>query len=327
MRRREFIRLVVGAAAAWPLAARAQQPAMPRKIGVLMSSVDNPATHPWIVAFRQRLEELGWSEKRNIRIDYRGGSIERLPQSVQELLASGPEVVIVTSTPSLAAVRRAGATAAIVFANVTDPVGQGFVASLAKPGGNITGFMNFEASIAGKWVEMLREISPSLFGVAVIFNPQLGPQTEYYIPAIEAAAHKLSLRAAITRVHSDSELDSAFAELGREVGIGLIVPPGVNSTAFHNKVIAAADRYRVPAMYWSRDYVGEGGLVAYGTDETDLLRGAAGYTDRILRGEKPGELPVQAPTKFELVINLKTAKALGLTVPLTLQAAADEVIE
>jgi putative ABC transport system substrate-binding protein len=223
--------------------------------------------------------------------------------------------------------RQATSTVPIVFTNLTDPVGQGFVASLAKPGANITGFANFERSIGGKWVEILREISPGLARVAVVFNPEATPQTSFYVPTIEAAARQLGIEPSVSRVRDDSEMDRALAAVAREANAGLIVPPGENSPAMRKSVIETMARYHVPAIYWNRVFAAEGGLVAYGSDEPDLFRRAGSYVDRILKGEKPADLPVQLPTKFELVINLKTAKALGIVFPDSLQIRADEVIE
>jgi ABC-type uncharacterized transport system substrate-binding protein len=319
MRRREFI-TVVGGVVGWPLAARPQQSALP-VVGFLTVRENN------VKPFTQALAKLGWTEGRNVRVETRLAEGKPFAPLAADLVRLTPDVIVATGTPSLAALRQATSTIPIVFANVTDPVGQGFVTSLARPGANITGFMNFESSIGGKWVEMLREISPGLSRVAVVFNPELGPQIEFFVPVIEKVTRELSLEAIITRVNDEPELDRALAALAGEPHPGMIVPPGVYTPTFRRKIIEAMDRYRVPAIYWSRIYVTEGGLVAYGTDETDLYRRAASYVDRILKGVKPADLPVQAPTKFQLAINLKTAKTLGLAIPPTFLATADEVIE
>jgi putative ABC transport system substrate-binding protein len=320
MRRREFI-TVLGGVVGWPIAARAQKSGL-SVVGFLTNVRENS-----VKAFTQALAQLGWTEGKNVRIETRSAEGKPFAPLVADLVRLMPDVIVANSTPSLAALRQATSTIPIVFANVTDPVGQGFVTSLARPGANITGFMNFESSIGGKWVEMLREISPGLSRVAVVFNPELGPQTEYFVPVIEKVARELSLKPIITRIHDEPELDRALAALGGEPQPGMIVPPGVYTPTFRMKIIEAMDHYRVPAIYWSRTYVTEGGLVAYGTDETDLYRRAASYVDRLLKGVKPADLPVQAPTKFQLAINLKTARSLGLAIPPNFLATADEVIE
>jgi putative ABC transport system substrate-binding protein len=324
MRRREFISVIGGVAAAWPLMARAQQSASMRRVGVLFyTGTRRPSLDQWLAALRQGLEQLGWSEGRDLQIDVSYGDFEQLRQSAQDLVARKPNVLLATSTPSLNALRPATSTIPIVFTLVTDPVGQGFVTSLARPAGNITGFMNFESGMGGKWVEMLLEISPNLAGIAVISNSKRNPQTEYFIPSIEAAIKERSLRSLVTRVQNDAEFDRAVAALQSETRIGMVVPPG----PITNKIVDAMADLRMPAIYWSRVYADAGGLVAYGTNEPDLFLRAAGYVDRILKGALPSELPVQTPTKFELVINLKAARDLGITVPPTLLARADDVIE
>jgi len=324
MRRREFFGILGGAVAARPFAARAQRSAQMRRIGILWNTgTARPILQQWMTTLRQGLEQLGWMEGHNLQIDVSYGGYEQLPQSAKDLVALNPDVLFAGSTPSLSALRRATSTIPIVFSLVTDPIGQGFVATLAHPGGNITGFMNFESAMGGKWVEMLLEISRDVAGIAVISNSEQNPQTEYFIPSIEAAARERSLRTLITRVHDDADFDRALAALGAETHLGMVVPPG----PIARKMVDAMARFRMPAIYWSRVYADEGGLAAYGTDDFELFRRAAGYVDRILRGARASELPVQAPTKFELVINLKTARALGLAVPSTLLARADDVIE
>lgn len=330
MRRRAFISFLGGAAVAWPLAARAQQPARVRRIGVLnILAETDPEAQAWDVAFRKRLDELGWINGRNIQIDYRWGaeSVDRMPLLAKELVRPNPDVLVAISTVATAALQAETHTIPIVFAMVSDPVGSGFVASLASPGGNITGFINLEASLSGKWLELMREIAPSISRVAFLFNPQTAPFARYYLDTFQSAASALAVNPIEAPVHSAAEVESVMTKLGREGGAGLIVMSD-SSMRLHGKLIySLADRYRLPTIYPFRFFVAEGGLMSYGIDAADLLRRAASYVDRVLRGTKPNELPVQLPTKFELVINLKTAKALGLTIPPTLMARADEVIE
>jgi putative tryptophan/tyrosine transport system substrate-binding protein len=324
MRRRDFVRAFAGLSAAWPLLARAQQRGPTRRVGILWyTGTDRPTLDRWMAALRQGLEQLGWSEGHNLLIDMRYAAFEQLRQSAKDLVAGNPDVLIAGSTPALAALRPATSTIPIVFAQVTDPIGQGFVASLANPAGNITGFMNFESAMAGKWVEILLEISPNLAGITVISNSKENPQTEYYIPSIEAAAKERSLQTLIARVQNDAEFDRAVAALQNKAHFGMVVPPG----PITSKIIDAMAHLRMPAVYWSRNYANAGGLASYGTDSADMFRRAASYVDRILKGAQVSELPVQAPTKFELVINLKTARDLGITMPPTLLARADDVIE
>ncbi len=325
MRRREFLGVLGGTAAtAWPVTARAQPNGPMRRVGILWNTAtDRPTQDRWMAALRQGLEQLGWSEGHNLRIDMSYGGFEQLRQRAKDLVAGNPDVLVASSTPTLTALRPATSTIPIVFVQVTDPIGQGFVASLAKPAGNITGFMNFESAMGGKWVETLLEISPKLAGITVISNSKENPQTEYYIPSIEAATKERSLRPLIVRVQNDAEFDRAVASLQSETHFGMVVPPG----PIMNKIVDATAHLRMPAIYWSRSYADAGGLAVYGTESADMFRRAASYVDRILKGAQVSELPVQAPTKFELVINLKTAKALGLTIPPKLLFTADEVIE
>jgi len=324
MRRRDLVRGLAGLSAAWPLLARAQQRGpMRRHVGMLWYTGTDRATQDrWTAALRQGLEQLGWSEG-NLQLDIRYAAFEQLRQTASELVAGNPDVLVASSTPTLTALRPATSTIPIVFVQVTDPVGQGFVASLANPAGNITGFMNFESAMAGKWVELLLELSPNLAGIAVIANTKENPQTEYYIPSIEAAAKLRSLQSLVVRFENDAEFDRAVASLQGKTNFGLVAPPG----AIKSRIVEAMERLRMPAVYWTPNYAGFGGLATYGTDSTDEFRRAAGYIDRILKGARVSDLPVQAPVKFELVINLKTARALGITVPSTLLARADVVIE
>jgi putative tryptophan/tyrosine transport system substrate-binding protein len=329
MRRREFVTLVGGAAVAWPFAARAQRPDQLQRIGFLSSlagtDLESQATE---AAFRKRLDELGWTDGRNVHIDYRysAGSVDRMQLFAKELLRSNPDVLVAISTPATAALQQETHTIPIVFAVVSDPVGAGFVANFANPGGNITGFVDIEASLSGKWLGLMREIAPHVSRVGFLFNPQTAP-FRYYLDTFRSSASALALEPIEAPVHSAAEVEAVMTKLGREAGAGLVVMPDTSTVVYREIIVSLADRYRLPAIYPFRFFVTDGGLLSYGIDAADLYRGAASYVDRILRGAKPNELPVQLPTKFELVINLKTAKALGLTVPSSLLATADEVIE
>jgi putative ABC transport system substrate-binding protein len=330
MRRRAFITLL-GSAAAWPFAARAQQPGAMRRIGVLMGwSESDPEYRSRIDVFVQRLAPLGWADGRNVRIDVRwtNGDVERagvLAKDLVELLQ--PDVIVAGATPATAALQRETRTIPIVFAVVSDPVGSGFVASLARPGGNITGFINIEAAMGGKWLELLKEIAPRLRHVAIMFNPDTAPGGgSYYLGPFETAARSLAVEPTTVRVHNDAEIETAMAALGREQA-GVVVASDSFMSIHRGTVNSQAARNNVPVIFDYFSFPREGGLMAYGTNNVDLFRRAATYVDRILRGAKAGDLPVEIPTKFDLVINLKTAKALGLDVPLSLQQRADEVIE
>ena len=330
MRRRNFIKLLGGAAAAWPLAARAQQPDRVRRVGFLNSQfVTDLEAQAWNAAFHRQLEELGWVDGRNIHIEYRwgAGSIERVQLLAKELVGLNPNALVAVTTPATAALQAETHTIPIVFAMVSDPIGNKFVASLAKPGGNITGFINIEATLSSKWLSLMREIAPSVSRVAFLFNPQTAPFSRYYLDTFRSAASSLAIEPIEAPVHSSAEIEAVMTRLGGEVGTGIIVMPDTSMTVHRETIYALAFRYRLPTIYGFRFYVTGGGLMSYGVDAADLLRGAATYVDRILRGARPDELPVQLPTKFELVINLKTAKALGLTVPPSLLATADELIE
>jgi putative ABC transport system substrate-binding protein len=328
MQRREFI-AVLGGVATWPVAAWAQQGERMRRIGVLMPTGDDDAEgRARAAAFVDGLREVGLTEGRNVKLDYRWGGtdVERLRTLASELVALTPDVFLAGSSPPLAALRRATTTIPIVFVLVSDPVGQGFVESLARPGANITGFTNFEFSMIGKWVELLKEIAPRTKRIAVIFNPETAPYTPRYLHPFEDAARSFAAEPATVPVHSDSEIESAIAALAQSEG-GIIVMTDP-FTAVHRKVIVSLTRrYRVPAVYPYRFFTAEGGLMSYGVDIPDLFRRSASYVDRILSGAKPRDLPVQQPTKFEFVINLQTAQALGIDVPSTLLARADEVID
>jgi len=329
IRRREFITLL-GGAAAWPVAARAQQGDRVRRIGVLMSRDENdPEGKRRYSAFTQALAGLGWTEGRNLRMDLRwvGADAGRIRVSAQELVALQPDIILTQATPNTAAVQRETRTIPIVFVGVSDPVATGIVPRLDRPNGNVTGFAIFEASLGGKWLELLSEIAPGLKRAAIMFNPDTNPVT-VYMPSFETAARSLKVELLIAPVHSDVDLETATTSaLGREPGGGLVVMSGGFMTTHRAPIISAAARNNVPAVYTLPEFAREGGLLSYGPDPVDNHRRAAAYVDRILRGEKPGDLPVQFPTKFEIAVNLKTAKALGLTVPQSMLLSADEVIE
>jgi ABC-type uncharacterized transport system substrate-binding protein len=329
MRRREFI-ILLGGAVAWPLAARAQQADRTRVIGVLMAYAESdPEGQAWVAAFRERLPKLGWVEGRNIRVETRWAtpSVEAMQRLAMELVALQPDLILSQSTPTTAALLQHTRTIPIIFANIADPVGSGFVASFPRPGGNATGFVLFEPTMAGKWLELLKEIAPRVNRVAFLFNPATATYFEYYTNPFKAAATSFGVEAIAAPVHDRSELESAFVAQAREQNGSLIVLPDSFLNAHSVEVTSLAARFHLPVVYPYRLYTKVGGLLSYGNDVFDNYRRAAGYVDRILKGEKASELPVQAPVKFELVINLKTAKALGLGVPPTLLARADEVIE
>jgi putative tryptophan/tyrosine transport system substrate-binding protein len=326
MRRREFIGLL-GGAAVWPLAARAQQRDRVRRIAVMMTNAeDDPEGGTRAAAFRQGLAELGWSEGQNLRIDWywSAGDLGRIRATAAELAQATPDLVIANGTVNLAAIKQATAAIPIVFVLINDPVGQGFISSLAQPGGNITGFTFVEYSMFGKSLEFLKQLAPGIARVAFMFNPDTSPYYGQFLPSFEIAARNSAVAVTGAPVRVEAEIDPAVAKLP---GGGLIVPPDTYTLVHRGRIVEAASRHRVPAIYSYRQLVKEGGLLSYGPDTADIFRRSAAYVDRILRGASPGELPVQAPTKFELAINLATAAALGLTVPPTLAALADEVIE
>jgi putative tryptophan/tyrosine transport system substrate-binding protein len=330
MKRREFITLV-GGAVAWPLAARAQQGERLRRIGVLMAHPkSDPEFQTYLAAFQGELQKLGWVEGRNIQIDSRWGALddaEARQRSGKELLALRPDVILTQNTPPTASVLEQTRTIPTVFVVVADPVGSGFVESLARPAGNATGFTIMEPSIAGKWLELLKEIAPRVNRAAFLFNPATTPYRDIYLNPLKAAAASLTLDATAAPVHETSELESIFAAEAREPNGGVIVMPDGFLNVYRTEIVSLAARYRLPAVYPWRFFAELGGLLSYGSEQRDLFRLAATYVDRILRGAKPSELPVQAPVKYELVVNLKTAKALDLEVPPLLQQRADEVIE
>jgi putative tryptophan/tyrosine transport system substrate-binding protein len=331
VRRREFITLLGGAAAAWPLATRAQQTGAVRRIAVLMGyDESDPDGNAQLARFTKGLPELGWIDGRNLRMDVRwtAGNVDRARAFAEELVDLHPDVILAHTTPATAALQRATRTIPIVFVTVSDPVGSGFVAGLPRPTGNITGFVNLEPAMGGKWLELLTEIAPGLNRAAAIFNPDTAPYFgSYYLPAFNAAGRSFNVTPITAPVHNDAEIEAVIASLGLAPRGGLFVPPDSFTFVHRAQIILLASRNSVPAVFAVRGFAKDGGLLSYGADEGDLFRRAGAYVDRILKGEKPGELPVQVPTKFELVINLKTAKALGLDVPLSLQQFADEVIE
>jgi putative ABC transport system substrate-binding protein len=328
MKRREFI-LALGGAAAWPLAARAQQERV-RRIGVLMGYAENdPEAQIRLTAFKQALLVLGWSEDRNLLIDLRwtSGDVNRASTFAKELVALHPEVIMSNTTPATAAFQRETKTIPIVFTIVSDPVGAGFVESLPRPGGNITGFINLEPTIGGKWLELLKEIAPRVTRVTVMFNPETAPYAEYYLQSLEAAATKYGVKTLTSHVRSENEIEAIISGLGREPGGGLIAMTDGFMTVHRKSVIDLTKQHKVPLMFFVSSGAREDALISYGVDISDILRRSASYVDQILRGAKPAELPVQIPTKFELDVNLKTAKALSLDVPASILFRADEVIE
>jgi putative tryptophan/tyrosine transport system substrate-binding protein len=327
MKRRTFITLL-GGATVWPLAARAQTKRMQR-IGVLMGLVANdPEAQSRVDAFEAGLRELGWVKARNLSIEYRwAGDGNVLRDHAAELLAMAPDLILTNSTPVTVALREQSGAVPIVFTQVVDPVGQGLVPNLAHPGGNLTGFTSFEFSIGTKWLEALKQTAPRVTRVALVFNPQSAPFADLFLRPIEAAAPSFSIMLIGAAVRDPADVDRVFETLAREPNGGLMVLPDISMTNYREAIVALAARHHVPAIYPFRFFAASGGLMSYGTDVTEVFWRAAGYVDRILKGTRPGELPIQAPNKYELVVNLKTAKALGLDVPPTLLARADEVIE
>jgi ABC-type uncharacterized transport system substrate-binding protein len=328
MKRRDFISLL-GGAAAWPLAARAQQPDRMRRIGVLMDMTQDDAdSAPRIAAFLGGLQQLGWTDGRNVRIDTRwaAGNAELHRRYAAELVALAPDVILATASPTLAALLAATRTVPIVFAHAADPVGAGFIDSLARPGGNATGFILFEYGISAKWLELLKEFAPRVTRVAVLRDQATAAGMGQF-GAIQSVAPSFGVELSPVSVRDPGEIERALTNFAAEPNGGMIVTAAPLATFHRGLILGLAARHRLPAVYINRFFVTEGGLISYGTDLVDQYRRAAGYVDRILKGEKPADLPVQAPTKYNLVVNLKTAKALGLTVPQSLLARADEVIE
>jgi putative ABC transport system substrate-binding protein len=330
MKRREFITLL-GSAAAWPLAARAQQGDRVRRIGWLrpgLADENDPLLKSLDSAFTQALVDLGWTHGRNVQMEFRGagGDLNRLPALARELVSLRPDIILTGSHPATVALQRETRTIPIVFLSVADPVAFGIVPRLNRPGGNVTGFASYEPSMGGKWLELLSEIAPGLKRAAIMFNPGF-PPASILMPSLETAARSLKVELIVAPVRSDVEIETAIISLGREPGGGLVVLPDPFMSAHRAPIILAAARNNVPAVYPNSPFVRDGGLLSYGVDQVDNFRRAASYVDRILRGEKPGDLPVQFPTKFEMAVNLKTAKALGLAVPPSILLRATEVIE
>jgi ABC-type uncharacterized transport system substrate-binding protein len=328
MKRRDFITLIGGVAIAWPLAARAQQTERMRRVGVLMNFAEGDReAMSWIDAFYKRLQELGWRKGQNIQIDERwaAGDADRRRQFATDLVSLEPDVIFGFSTPTIAALQRATRTIPIVFVNANNPVGSGFVSTLARPGGNVTGFVSNEPSMGGKWLEILKEVAPQVAAVMVLYNPQT--HTGQYFEAVEASAQVLSMKAIRLPYRSATDIERGIEQFANQPNGSLLVPPDSSNTVHRGTIIQLAERYRLPAIYFHRLFTNSGGLASYGSSYSDASRKGAEYVDRILRGAKPGELPVQAPTKFELVISLKAAKRIGLTVAPIILARADEVIE
>jgi putative ABC transport system substrate-binding protein len=331
MRRREFIAAFCGASALWPLAARAQQLGGIRRVGVLMNGAASQAgPQSQVSAFLQGLQKLGWSEGRNIHVEIRwnAGDATLARIYAAQLIGLMPDVIVASSTTNLLAIRDATSTIPVVFVAVSDPVTQGFVTSLTKPGGNITGFTAYEFSIGSKWLELLKQISPAIARVAVMFNPDTSPQSKFFLRSVETAAASLDVRATPMPVRSSTDIEPAIATFASEANGSLILPSDAFLALRYELIADAANRYRLPSLSTNDRFARGGGLLTYTfSDLVEQWQQMASYTDRILKGEKPADLPIQAPTKYQLIINLKTAKTLGLTVPLPLLGRADEVIE
>jgi ABC-type uncharacterized transport system substrate-binding protein len=331
VRRREFLSLIGGGAVAWPLAAHAQHGDQIRQIGMLMPFVEGDREgQAYIAEFREGLQKLGWTEGRNIRLNIRWarpGDPELRQRFAKELIALKPDLIFSHGTPNTAALTKQTRTIPIIFVNVTDPIKGGFVASFPKPGGNVTGFTHYEPTLASKWLELLKEVAPRVNRVAFLFNPTTAPYFEYYLTPFKAAARSLGVEAIVAPVRDRGEFEPIIAAQAREPKGGLIVIPDTFTSAHHIEIVTLAARYEIVAVYPLPFFTSHGGLLSYGIDTRDQYRRAAAYVDRVLKGEKPGDLPVQLPVKYELVINLKAAKALGLTVPPAVLARADKVIE
>ena len=329
MKRRQFIGLIGGATVVWPLAVRAQQPERIRRIGVLMGTTEgDPEGQARVAAFRQALQELKWTESNNLRIDifWAAGNAARASAYAADIVKLAPDVILGTATPTMRALRQATQTIPIVFAGLSDPVGEGIVTSLSKPGGNITGFSSFDAPIAGKWLQLLKEMSPAATRATVMFNPDTSPHSIFW-PALETAAPSTGITLIRATVRDIGGIEETLGALAGDPGNCLVIAPDSFTSSHRALIIKLVAQLRVPAVYPIRYFALDGGLMSYGSDFVDQHRQAASYIDRILKGEKPADLPVQTPNKFEFVINLKTAKAMGLSVPPSLLARADEVIE
>ncbi len=330
LRRRALIAMLGAAAAAraWP--SLAQQPNRMRTIGVLMNSAaDDKASQSYLPSFVQQLQNRGWNEGQNLRVEIRRtvGDPERMKAYATELVAQAPDVLFAVSTPNLTALQHATQSIPIVFVEVSDPIAQGFVPNLTHPGGNITGFSAYDSTIGAKWLDLLKQIAPGLMRVSILFNPDTSPQSRFFGISIKTAAPGMGVEVAEAPVHSESEIIAIIETIAHQPNSGLIVPSDTFTAIHRDVIIARAARYRVPTMYALTYFVREGGLMGYAYDQPEAFRQAASYVDRILKGDKPGDLPVQQPTKYQFVLNLKTAKALGLTVPPSLLVRADEVIE
>ena len=328
MRRREFI-AGLGGAAAWPMMASAQQSVRPQRIAVLIGADESdPVWKPRVSAFTQALTDLGWTDGRNMRIDLRwyGDDADLIRARAQELVGLQPDIILANSTPATVALQREAPTIPIIFVGVADPVASGIVTRLDRPGGNVTGLALFDATLGGKWLELLSEIAPGLKRAAIMFNPDTAP-VSIYLPPLEMAARSLKVVPIIAPVHSDVEIRTAILALGRDPGGGLVVMTNSSMNVHRSSIISAAAQNSIPAVYFQSVFARDGGLLSYGIDQADNWRRAASYVDSILRGAKPGDLPVQFPVKYETVLNLKTAKALGLTVPQSILLRADEVVE
>jgi putative ABC transport system substrate-binding protein len=326
MRRREFLGLLGSTAGAWPIAARAQSSPM-RRIGVLAgTSADDPEIQARLATFRQRLEKRGWSEGRNVQIEIRFAAGEKFEPLAKELVAMRPDVILAHTTPVAAVLQRESRTIPMVFVNVSDPIGSGFIASLARPGGNFTGVLLYEAGIVGKWMALLKEIAPDLQSVALVANPKTTAY-DYFLRSAEAIAPSLAIRLVPSPVAAAADIKRAIDSFAGAPNGGLLLPPDGTTVLHRDLIIALAAQHKLPAVYPFPFFVAAGGLISYGADRADIFGLAASYVDRILRGDKPADLPVQAPTKFETSVNLSTAKALGLSIPPGILVAADEVIE
>src|SRR5262245_6522239 len=329
IQRRKFLATLGGAAAGWPLAAGGQQREQMRRIGLLMALNDDRRGQARVTALKQGLQELGWTDGRNVQIETRfgGGDVGRIRAYVAELVALAPDVLVGQTTPIIRALRQATSSIPIVAAAINDPVEQGFVSSLARPGGNVTGFSHIDYTMVGKWLEILKEAAPSVSRASLLFNPDTSPHYYIYLHSSQAVPRSIAVDISAAPVRDTTEIEGAIAKLGREPGSGLIVPPDAFTLARIPLVIRLSQQHRVPAVNDLRESVAQGALISYGPAPLDNYRRSASYVDRILKGAKPADLPIQQPTKFELAINLKTAKALGLEIPATLLARADEVIE
>jgi putative ABC transport system substrate-binding protein len=326
--RRKFL-ATLGGAAAWPVAARGQQAEPLRQIAVLMGSADDTEGLRHLTAFREELQKLGWTDGRNIQTDYRwaAGDADRMRTFAKEVVKQRPDVMLIETTPQVAAFMQESRAIPIVFVNVSDPVGSGFVTSLSRPGGMVTGFISNEPSLGSKWVQVLNDIAPRVRRIAFMFNPNTAPYVEPFLRSAEAAAATYGVELISLQVHDETEMEETVGAFAREPAGGLIVMPEIFTTVHHKRIVALANQYHLPTVHAFRFFATSGGLISYGVDIADQFRRAASYVDRIRRGEKPGDLPVQAQTRLAMVINLKTAKALGLDVSPTLLIRADEVIE